>query len=105
MAFGKDKVAANWVELDPASLEARAAKAYAMYKDMYRKAKEARLEFEQTMQEDAGLPEGKRMIFGYNFGKLSVAVVADEGKPKKAVQAKQSLAQFIASQTQAGLKS
>ena len=43
------------------------------------------------------------MIFGYNFGKLSVAIVADDGKGKAKPQApKLNLAQFLASQAQGG---
>ena len=61
-----------------------------------------RQEFETMLSNAATLPEGKRMIFGYNFGKLSVAIVDDDRKPAKATPAKQSLSDFIASQVAAG---
>ena len=50
------------------------------------------------MQIAAELPVGKRMVCGYNFGKLSVAIVDDDRKPAKAQPAKQSLADFLAAQ-------
>lgn len=85
----------DWVELDANTLPQDAATAYAAYKDLYRKAKDYRQAFEAKMNEDA--PEGKRMVFGYNFGKLSVALVDASDAPVKA-PAKRSLADYLAAQ-------
>ena len=93
---------AVWVEVDVASLPNTAQAAYADYKRIYKDMKAAREGFEQAMSDAASLPEGKRMVFGYNFGKLSVAIVDDDRKPAKATPAKQSLADFIAAQQAQG---
>ena len=93
---------AVWSEINPDTLPQEIAQAYALYKEMYRAMKAQRTEFETMLSAQASLPEGKRVIFGYNFGKLSVAIVDDDRKPAKATPAKQSLADFIASQASAG---
>ena len=84
---------AVWVEIDPETLAPEQAQAYAQYKAMYRTMKDKRGEFEQAMAQ--GLPEGKRMIFGYNFGKLSVAVVEDDRAKVKPKAGKMSLAEYL----------
>jgi hypothetical protein len=93
---------AVWIEIDPETLTPEIAGEYRMYKNLYREMKAQRANFEKAMSDAAQLPEGKRVIFGYNFGKLSVAIVDDDRKPAKAAPAKQSLADFIASQASAG---
>ena len=93
---------ATWIELNVDTLAAPIAQAYGEYKEMYRAMKAQRTEFETMLSAQASLPEGKRVIFGYNFGKLSVAIVDDDRKPAKATPAKQSLADFIAAQAAAG---
>ena len=93
---------AVWSEINPDTLPQEIAAAYALYKEMYRAMKAQRTEFETMLSAQASLPEGKRVIFGYNFGKLSVAIVDDDRKPAKATPAKQSLADFIAAQAAAG---
>lgn len=86
--MAKAKTDANWQELDVASLDDQAAANYAGYKAAYRLMKEARLAFEVGLEAQAKresvIPTGFRMVFGYNFGKLSVAIVADDRKPEKA---------------------
>lgn len=89
----------TWQEIDPASLPDHVAKAYAEYKGMYRAMKEARMAFEDTLQ--PGAPQGMRIVCGYNFGKLSVALAPDDAKPVKA-RASGSLADFIAAQQASG---
>lgn len=96
------KTDAVWTEINPASLPEAVSKAYGEYKEYYREMKAARLRFETSLADMATLPEGKRMVFGYNFGKLSVAIVDDDRKPAKAMPAKQSLADFIAAQQASG---
>lgn len=76
----KAKSGAVWSELNVESLETAQLQLYSDYKDLYKEMKAAREEFETAMQVHA--PEGKRLIFGYNFGKLSVAIVEATDKPK-----------------------
>lgn len=87
-----------WSEIDPTSLSLEQQAAYAEYKNEYVEMKKARAAFEQSMQVHA--PAGSRIVCGYNFGKLSVALAPDEARPAK--QAKGSLADFIAAQQAGG---
>ena len=96
---GKSDLA--WTEINPDSLSLLLATKYQAYKAAYAAMKEARQGFEEAMNDAAGLPEGKRVVCGYNFGKLSVAVADDDRKPAK-VQVKGTLADFLASQADAG---
>lgn len=89
------KQEANWVNIDIDTLHDEARNAYEAYKASYRAMKAQREAFEQIMGED--IPAGQRMIFGYNFGKLSVAVVEDDRKAPKAKATTQSLSDFLAS--------
>ena len=95
---------ATWIELNSDTLPQAIGEAYAAYKDMYRAMKAQRTAFETMLAQAANVPEGKRLVFGYNFGKLSVAIVDDERKPAKASPAKQSLAEFIAAQAATGCR-
>ena len=95
MAKNMDAV---WSEINPETLPSAIREAYALYKEMYKEMKAQRTAFETMLANAAGMPEGKRIVFGYNFGKLSVALVDDDRKPAKATPARQSLADFIASQ-------
>lgn len=70
----------DWQEIDPASLTGEHATAYTAYKEAYRVAKEYKAAFEAGMQVLA--PEAKRLVFGYNFGKLSVALDDAAAQPK-----------------------
>lgn len=89
----------TWVEIDINSLDEAQRMAYDEYKAIYAKMKEARKYFEDEMQELA--PDGKRLVFGYNFGKLSVAV-ADKAEEKAKPQAKQSLGEYLKGMQTAG---
>lgn len=86
---------ANWVNIDIDSLPLDTKDAYAAYKAAYQAMKNARGKFEERMAMD--IPQGQRMIFGYNFGKLSVAVVEDDRKAPKAKATTQSLSDFLKS--------
>lgn len=90
------KVDANWVNVEIDTLGEDSLNAYNAYKAAYKRMKEYREAFEASMADKAELPEGKRLVFGYNFGKLSVAVVEDDRKVAKPKQATQSLSQFLA---------
>lgn len=92
---------AYWNEIDPATLSAKQATAYEAYKALYRTMKAARVTFETMMQQD--VPEGYRMVFGYRFGKLSVAIVeAQELALKAQTKSKLSLADFLAAARSSG---
>ena len=85
----------TWTEIDPASLPSDVLQTYEAYKDAYRVMKKLREGFEAHMNEAVAPPNGKRVVCGYNFGKLSIALADDVAKPKSS-QAKGSLADFLA---------
>ncbi len=80
---------ATWQNIDPASLPEDLAKHYAAYKAAYAEMKSARETFEEEMREAlrSQTPRGKRIVFGYNFGKLSIACVEDDAKPASTASA------------------
>lgn len=87
----------TWTEIDPASLPQEQAALYAAYKQQYAAMKLARAAFEASFQPAA--PAGKRIVCGYNFGKLSIALAdAEPVKPK----ASGTLAEWMAAQARAG---
>lgn len=89
-----ERKALAWSEVDVDSLTDDQRAKYDAYKAAYRVAKAKKEEFEAFMQEIA--PEGKRLVFGYNFGKLSVAIDdAQAAKPKASAKAV-PLSQLIA---------
>jgi hypothetical protein len=92
MAMAKDRSELKWVEINVDSLDEAQRMAYDEYKAIYRKMKEAREYFEAEMQSLA--PDGKRLVFGYNFGKLSVAV-ADKVEVKAKASGPQSLGDYL----------
>jgi hypothetical protein len=87
-----------WNELDTSALSKELGAAYEKYKVAQRAAAELRTAFESAVNDAAGLPEGKKLVFGYRFGKLSAAIVDDDGKgkAKAASPAKLSLSDFMA---------
>lgn len=93
---------AQWMDIDVATLSAEAQVAYSEYKDAQRRAAALREVFETTCVAGLEIPQGKRMVFGYRFGKLSAAIVEDDRKASKPKQAKGSLADFLAAQMGAG---
>lgn len=99
--MAKSPTTANWQTIDPATLPAPVAKQYARYKEAYKEMKADRDAFEQAMREMAAAPQGKRIVFGYNFGKLSVALVDDTVAATKP-SGTTSLSAFLASQTAQG---
>lgn len=91
---------AVWVNIDPSTLLEHQQRLYAEYKEAYRMMKAARKEFETSM--NSASPDGKHMIFGYNFGKLSVALVDDDRKPAKPKAAQMTLADYISTMSAQG---
>lgn len=86
---------AAWKQIDTNSLPTPLAKQYENYKSAYAEMKAERKAFEDALAGMLTLPPGKRAVFGYNFGKLSVAIVDDDSKPKASSSAI-SLASLIA---------
>lgn len=91
----------DWQTIDPASLPVPVAKQYERYKAAYREMKAERDAFETAMREMASAPAGQRLVIGYNFGKLSVALATDDAKPSTA-KGTTSLPAFLASQSAQG---
>lgn len=87
MATKQEKAELDWLEVDPDTLHADVAEAFAVYKEAYKTAKGFRDIFEALATEKAELPATHRMVFGYGFGKLSIAIdlAKVKGKSKKAV--------------------
>lgn len=77
----KSETKANWQTIDTETLPAPIAKQYAHYKESYAEMKAERKAFEDAVTDLISPPKGKRIAFGYNFGKLSVALVDDDAKP------------------------
>ena len=90
----------TWTEISADSLSDDQCRKYQEYKDFYAVMKTAREAFEQAMQ--AGVPEGKRIVCGYRFGKLSIALAEDDRPAKRAAAPKQSLADFLAQASATG---
>lgn len=93
MAYEQKIAKEDWIAIDPASLSPELQAAYETLRESRRKAAQDRKAFEEMMQEAA--PEGQRMVFGYNFGKLSIALVLGEAKAKAPVKGAVSLADFL----------
>lgn len=94
---------ANWKQIDPDTLPEGLQALYADYVAKRRAAGAAKALFEQTMNADSDMAgTGKRLVFGYNFGKLSAAIVDDDRKAPKSAQPKLSLAEFMRQQAANG---
>lgn len=72
----------DWNEVDPATLQSKVADAYGCYKEAYATAKEFRKEFEALCLKASELPQTHRLVFSYNFGKLSIAIDLADTKSK-----------------------
>ncbi len=86
---------ANWINIDLATLSTEQRKAYEAYKAKYAEMKAQRETFEALISKAIAPPSGKRVVFGYNFGKLSLAVVDDDAKAKRPALTGASLADLI----------
>jgi|SRR5579872_985568 len=102
MKQGKD----GWLELSQDDMQSETAAAYEAYKLAYRHAQSLKAEYERAMLAQAGLPEGKALVFGYNFGKASIKVVeASERKAKAQAKPQLSLKEFLAQAEANGTRS
>lgn len=91
--MAKARTDAVWTEIDPTTLPSEQGALYAEYKRIYAQSKAAKEVFEASFAPAA--PAGKRFVFGYNFGKLSMALVEDDRKSAQP-KATLSLAQYLA---------
>lgn len=94
----------DWREVNTAELPETIRKHYEDAKAIYRSYKAAKAVFEGEMQEHVAdsLPAGCELKFGYNFGKLSVAIGPKrEAKAKKA-QSNGSLSDWLQEQRESG---
>lgn len=74
---------ADWVNIDTASLAPHIQQALEAYRKAQALASEARKSFEDAMTLAIDPLDGERVIFGYRFGKLSLAIVPAD-KPRTA---------------------
>lgn len=77
-----DAVKPNWKTMDVATLGAKAEALWQAKRDADKMARTAREAFETHVLGLVTIPEGKRLAMAYNFGKFSVALVADDGKAR-----------------------
>src|SRR6185437_7634122 len=96
--MAKAQSEAQWQDIDVDSLDESLKTPYELYKEAQREAAKLRAAFEQDMNDAAGLPEGKKLVFGYRFGKLSAAIVDDTSKPKVRPNGKLSLGEYLKAQ-------
>lgn len=94
----------NWTDISPDELSSDVQGAYDAYKVAYRTMKAAKLAFETAARGEIPAPEGFEVKFGYNFGKLGIALAPVTDKPKASAKPKQSLAAWIASQAASGAR-
>ena len=103
--MASEKSELQWQNVDVENeLSTASRKLYHTSKDAYRLYKAARDDFEAAMQSDysANIPEGSELKFGYNFGKLSVAIGPKTARKAKSEAPKQTLAEFLAAQASDG---
>ena len=92
--MAKTETKLEWMDVQPEALSPDAQAAYGEYKAAYRLAKEVKERFEAIARLNLPNPgPGREIKFGYNFGKLSIAV--GEAKARPADKPKLDLAAFI----------
>jgi hypothetical protein len=104
----------DWKQVDAGTLakaigEREAAEVWAMYetsKEAYRayKAKRDAFEAEMQLQFEAKLPSGMELKFGYNFGKLSIAVGPVTERKAAAKTETGTLTDWLAGQAASGCR-
>lgn len=81
-----DKDDPNYGMIVPGKATEEQCEAFAAYKKLYRKTQAKREAFENLMS--AKVPAGKMMVFNYNFGKVSIAIVEDDGTSSRSTTTK-----------------
>ena len=84
-----------WTTIDPETLDVQSKKLYAKLRDARKASAEAKEAFEESVRDRADTPKGKRLVFGYNFGKLSAALADDDDKPKAKASGGTTLAALL----------
>lgn len=97
----------KWITVDVSKISGELQAAYAGMKALYRQYAAAKAEFESAMQAAYGdkLPADKELKFGYNFGKLSIAIGPARERKAKRTQETASLGDWLEAQVQGGLQS
>lgn len=97
----------KWTTVDVSKLGGELQMQYNGMKALYRQYAAAKAEFESAMQAAFGdkLPGGKELKFGYNFGKLSIAVGPARERKQRKTQETASLEDWLEAQAQGGLRS
>lgn len=95
----------DWQNVEISELHSDTAELYRIAKEQYRTYKAAREKFEQAMQDNYAdaLGDDEELKFGYNFGKLSIAVGEKrERKPKRDTAGKPSLGDWLKARQDSG---
>ena len=94
----------DWNEVSVDELHVDLQQLYADSKAAYKVYKARKAEFELAMQAQfvTDVPSGCELKFGYNFGKLSVAIGPRIERKGKAKESKPSLGDWLASQQAQG---
>lgn len=96
------KTELSWTDINPAELPPAVRAKYDAYKASYRAMKEAKAGFEDAARSVIPAPTGFEIKFGYNFGKLGIALAPITDKPKPAAKGTTSLAAWIEQQRAMG---
>lgn len=96
----------DWREVSPDTLPADIKTAYDEAKAIYRQYKETKAKFEGLMQAEfaESMPAGQELKFGYNFGKLSVAVGPKREVKRDKAKQSGSLNDWLSGQRESGAR-
>lgn len=99
MAKQKQALISDWTELNVETLPAQARMAYNKLKQAREAARVAKDAFETAARDGMDVPNGVRVVFAYNFGKLSIALAPDDAKQGKASAKAVSLTDWLKANT------
>jgi len=97
----------DWTEVNVAAeLSENTGQLYAQMKAVYRQYKLAKEAFETAMQGDwqDQMPTGQELKFGYNFGKLSIAIGPRRERKASKAAARPSLVEWLQAQQAASAR-
>ena len=83
--------AADWQQLDVATLSRDLQAAYFDYRKAQDAADKLRHAFEAAMSGKVELPSHLKLAFGYKFGRISVAIVPSAGRTSRPAASLESL--------------
>lgn len=95
--MAKTETKLNWTTINTNDMPEDIDAAYRAYQAAYKAMKAAKDHFEGELREAlaASTPKGKRVVFGYMFGKLSYALAEDDTKPQAKPSSAVSLSTLI----------